>query len=67
MQCRIEYRTEKELDLDGKGRCPPCQRKRDIDIAEMMKKFPSEPKERVAAIMENQYKEYNGIKFYPLR
>ena len=66
VQCKKEYRTEKELDLDGKGRCPSCQKIREIEIAEMMKKFPQEKRER-ATIIETPGIEYNGIKFYPLR
>ena len=67
IKCKVAYTTEKELDLDGHGRCPPCQQIRNAEIEAMMKQFPPSPKERTPSIMEMPGIEFNGIKFYPLK
>lgn len=67
MKCKIGYETTKELDLDGKGRCVSCQSKREIEIDEMMKKFPSEKRQYAPSLIETPGIEYNGIKFIPLK
>ena len=66
--CKQPYQTRKELDLDGQGRCPPCQEIREREIAEIVRTVPPMPKEsRPLSYDETPGIVYNGIKFIPLK
>lgn len=66
VKCKTRYKTTKELDLDGKGRCVACQKIREQEIETILRMTPKSVQERALSLLEQPYIEYNGIKFYPL-
>lgn len=68
MVCKENYKTAKELDLDGKGRCPPCQKIREAEIKQIVSTLPPMQKEPPRPSFDNMPGIiYNGIKFVPLK